>query len=118
MKKLLPILLAGLSLTGIQARAEVVIADVFARQETSLNGKWNVIVDPYDTGYFDYRHQPYDASGKVTGGFALDQKAKNKTDFVEYDFDTSPTLNVPGDWNSQDEKLFYYEGSVWYRTQV
>ena len=115
MKKLLPILLASLSLAGIQARAEVVIADVFARQETSLNGQWNVIVDPYDTGYFDYRHQPYDASGNVTGGFALDQKARDKTDFVEYNFDTSPTLNVPGDWNSQDEKLFYYEGSVWYR---
>ncbi len=43
--------------------------------------------------------------------------AKDKTDLVEYDFDTSPTLNVPGDWNSQDEKLFYYEGSVWYRTK-
>ncbi len=115
MKKLLPIFLAGLSLAGLQARSEVVIGDVFARQETSLNGKWNVIVDPYDTGYFDYRHQPYDASGKVTGGFALDQKPKNKSDFVEYNFDTSPTLDVPGDWNSQGEKLFYYEGSIWYR---
>ena len=117
MKKLLPILLAGLSLAESHTRAETIIADVFARQETSLNGQWNVIVDPYDTGYFDYRHQPYDAGGKVTGGFALDQKAKNKTDLVEYNFDTSPTLNVPGDWNSQDEKLFYYEGSVWYRRQ-
>jgi beta-glucuronidase len=99
------------------ARSEVVIADVFARQTTSLNGKWHVIVDPYDTGYFDYRHVPYDESGKVTGGFALDKPAKDKTDLVEYNFDTSPTLKVPGDWNSQDEKLFYYEGSVWYRTK-
>ncbi|MCH2187277.1 beta galactosidase jelly roll domain-containing protein [Myxococcota bacterium] len=24
-------------------------------------------------------------------------------------------LQVPGDWNSQDPKLFFYEGSVWYR---
>ena len=22
---------------------------------------------------------------------------------------------VPGDWNSQDDKLFYYEGTIWYR---
>jgi beta-glucuronidase len=99
------------------ARSEVVIADVFARQTTSLNGQWHVIVDPYDTGYFDYRHVPYDETGKVTGGFALDKQAKDKTDLIEYNFDTSPTLNVPGDWNSQDEKLFYYEGSVWYRTK-
>ena len=97
------------------ARSEVMIADVFARQTTSLDGKWNVIVDPYDTGYFDYRRQPYDAGGKLTGGFGQDKQAKDKTDLVEYNFDTSPTLNVPGDWNSQDEKLFYYEGSVWYR---
>jgi beta-glucuronidase len=80
-----------------------------------LNGKWNVIVDPYDTGFFDYRRQPYDAATKISGGFALDHQAKDKTELVEYNFDTSPTLNVPGDWNSQDEKLFYYEGSVWYR---
>ena len=99
----------------VAARSEVVIADVFARTATSLNGKWNVIVDPYDTGYFDYRRQAYDAGGKVSGGYALDHQPKDKTELVEYNFDTSPTLNVPGDWNSQDEKLFYYEGSVWYR---
>jgi len=104
-------------LVAAGARSEVVIADVFARQTTSLNGQWHVIVDPYDTGYFDYRHAPYDETGKVTGGFALDKQAKDKTDLIEYNFDTSPTLNVPGDWNSQDEKLFYYEGSVWYRTK-
>jgi beta-glucuronidase len=97
-------------------RAESTIADVFARHATSLNGKWRVIVDPYDTGYFDYRRQPYDAGGKVTGGYALDKQAKTG-ELVEYNFDTSPTLNVPGDWNSQNDKLFYYEGSVWYRTK-
>ncbi len=107
--------LTGAMFAGIPARSEVVIGDVFARQPTSLNGKWNVIVDPYDTGYFDYRRQPYDASARISGGYALDHQAKDKTELVEYNFDTSPTLNVPGDWNSQDEKLFYYEGSVWYR---
>jgi beta-glucuronidase len=98
-------------------RAEVTIADVFARPITSLNGQWRVIVDPYDTGFYDYRHQPYDAAAKITGGFALDHAAKDKTELVEYNFDTSATLNVPGDWNSQDAKLYYYEGSVWYRAK-
>ncbi|HSY19939.1 MAG TPA: glycoside hydrolase family 2 TIM barrel-domain containing protein [Candidatus Acidoferrales bacterium] len=117
MKKYLLMLLAGMTCTAAVpvVRAEAVLGDVFARQATSLNGKWNVIVDPYDTGYFDYRRQPYDAKEKITGGFALDHHAKDKTELVEYNFDTSPTLNVPGDWNSQDDKLFYYEGSVWYR---
>ena len=97
------------------ACGETVIADVFARQVTRLNGNWRLIVDPYDMGYFDYRLQPYDAAKKPTGGFFLDRPRTNKTELLEYNFDTSPTLKVPGDWNSQDEKLFYYEGSVWYR---
>ena len=98
-------------------RSEILLGDVFARQTTSLNGKWHIIVDPYDTGYFDYRLQPYDASANPGGGFFLDRQVKDKTDLVEYNFDTSPMLNVPGDWNSQDKELFYYEGSVWYRTR-
>lgn len=107
-------ILLGVALVS-SAFGEVVIGDVFARQTTSLNGKWNVIVDPYDTGYFDYRRQPYDAGGKLTGGYGQDKQTKDKSELIEYNFDTSPTLNVPGDWNSQDDKLFYYEGSVWYR---
>ena len=117
MKKLFLGLLFGLALAGAPARAEVVIADVFARQSTSLNGQWHVIVDPYDTGYFDYRHHPYDETDKISGGFALDHQPADKTELVEYNFNTSPTLAVPGDWNSQDDKLLYYEGSVWYRVK-
>ena len=101
----------------VRVHGDVVIGDVFARQTTSLNGRWHYIVDPYDTGYFDYRRQPYDEAAKPSGGFFLDRPAKSKSDLVEYDFDTSPTLNVPGDWNTQDERLFFYEGSVWYRTK-
>jgi beta-glucuronidase len=76
------------------------IANVSARTTISLNGTWKIIVDPYDTG-FDYR-------------FYENRKPRGKDDLVEYDFDTSETLNVPGDWNSQREKLFVYEGTIWY----
>jgi beta-glucuronidase len=116
MKKLF-LICTGALLAATGVHAETVIGDVFARQTTSLNGQWHVIVDPYDTGYCDYRRQPYDAGGKVTGGYALDRQARDKSDLIEYNFDTSPTLNVPGDWNSQNDKLFYYEGTVWYRTK-
>ena len=33
---------------------------------------------------------------------------------TEYDFSKAPTLKVPGDWNTQRESLFFYEGPVWY----
>ena len=76
------------------------IANVAARRSISLNGTWRVIIDPYDTG-FD--HRLYE-----------NRKAQDGQDLVEYDFDTAETLKVPGDWNSQREKLFFYEGTVWY----
>lgn len=85
------------------------------RNSFSLNGKWNYIVDPYETGYYDYRYKPYDANPNPEGGFFLDQHQINKSQLLEYDFDKCPALIVPGDWNSQDEKLFYYEGTIWYR---
>ncbi len=116
MKKILLFLL-GWQLANRAVGGEVVIADVFARQTTSLNGPWHAIVDPYDTGYFDYRRRPYDEAATITGGFAPDHPAQSPSELIEYNFDTSPTLNVPGDWNSQDDKLYYYEGSVWYRTK-
>src|SRR4029078_8809220 len=46
------------------------------------------------------------------------RKPKDRSDLVEYDFDASPTLMVPGDWNSQEDKLFWYEGTGWYRTTL
>jgi beta-glucuronidase len=91
--------------------------NVFARTSHSLNGKWHIIVDPYENGYYNYRREAFDAAPNPTQGYFLDRKPKDPSDLVEYDFDTSPVLNVPGDWNSQDEKLFYYEGTVWYRTK-
>ena len=38
-------------------------------------------------------------------------------DLVEYNFDTAPTLHVPGDWNTQKEDLLNFEGNIWYRRQ-
>ncbi|MGA8230719.1 MAG: glycoside hydrolase family 2 TIM barrel-domain containing protein [Candidatus Acidiferrales bacterium] len=76
------------------------IANVGGRTSISLNGAWNAIVDPYETG--------------LGARYYENRKAANKSDLVEYDFDSSGTLNVPGDWNTQREKLFFYEGPIWY----
>jgi beta-glucuronidase len=85
------------------------IVNVEGRVTSSLDGPWHAIVDPFDKGYYDYRYQPR------RDGFFLDRKMRDESDLVEYDFDSSPTLAVPGDWNTQRESLLFYEGSVWYK---
>ena len=80
-----------------------------ARPGQSLDGDWHVIVDPFENGFYDYRQQP-----KARGYFKND-KPRSRSDLIEYDFDRSPTLRVPGDWNTQRPELLYYEGTVWYQ---
>ena len=86
------------------------ISNVFGRKHQSLNGAWHTIVDPYENGYYDYRYEPN------VNNYGLNQKPKDPGDRVEYDFDQSPTLKVPGDWNSQRRELSLYEGTIWYKT--
>ena len=94
---------------------EPLIQNISGRTSTSLNGDWNYIVDPYENGYYNYRYTPFDDydDPSRSGGYFVNQKPVNPWDRVEYDFDLSETLEVPGDWNSQEEKLFYYEGTIW-----
>ncbi len=115
MKNLLRILaLTFLALPGLHA-ADTPLIHASARTALTLNGRWHVIVDPYDNGYVNYRLERFDASAKPKGGYFLDRKPATPAELIEYDFDTSASLNVPGDWNSQDDKLLYYESTVWYR---
>ena len=106
-----------LGLTGLKTFSQDVIQNIGARKNLSLNGRWNYIPDPYENGYYDYRRAPFDASASGKGGYYDDAQPVNKQELVEYDFDHSPTLAVPGDWNSQVESLKLYEGTVWYRRQ-
>jgi len=91
------------------------LQNIYGRSNTSLNGRWNYIIDPYEMGYYDYRHMPFDQSASGKGGFFDDKKQKDKGELIEYNFDLSPNMKVPGDWNSQAEKLALYEGTVWLR---
>lgn len=85
------------------------------RECISLAGQWNYIVDPMDTGIYKY-HMTLQKPRKRF--FADRHFYQDKTKLVEYDFDMAPTMAVPGDWNTQSERLYYYEGSVWYRCLV
>jgi len=86
------------------------ITNISGRHSTSLDGPWHAIVDPYDTGAFDYHGRPLTDHS----AFFKNHKPESKSELVEYDFDSSATLQVPGDWNTQRESLLFYEGSVWY----
>ncbi len=99
----------------LQTQSQTKIIHIGNRDTISLNGSWNYIIDPYETGYYEYRYVPYDQNPNPWGGFFLDRQQQNKSELIEYSFDKSPVLQVPGDWNSQEEKLFYYEGTIWYR---
>lgn len=81
--------------------AQSAMTNVSSRKCTSLNGKWNVIIDPTDIGNW---RQVW-----------LEKKPDKKTDFVEYSFDGGPQLAVPADFNSQMPELTHMEGTVWYK---
>jgi beta-glucuronidase len=79
------------------------------RNTISLNGEWSIIIDPYENGFYNYRYE------ENPNGYFKNAKPKSKSDLIEYDFDKSAKLKVPGDWNTQREDLFFYEGTVWYK---
>jgi beta-glucuronidase len=93
----------------VRAQKTDLIANTDGRKTISLNGVWQTIVDPYESGYYNYRYQPSDS------GYFKNAKPKSKTDLIEYDFDSSRSLRVPGDWNTQSDQLFFYEGTIWYK---
>jgi beta-glucuronidase len=108
----LTLTLCGLFAAGRDgAQVAPLVANIDGRSTTSLDGQWQVIVDPYDVGAVDYRAQAL----KGDSAFWKNYKPQSKSELVEYDFDTSGHLNVPGDWNTQRDSLLFYEGSVWYK---
>ena len=112
MRQLLSIILSvigGGFLTMASAATLPLIQNVNAYESMSLNGEWNYIVDVQEEGYYDYRMNP------TRWGFFQNAKPQKPEDLIEYDFDKSPTMKIPGDWNTQDERLFFYEGTVWFK---
>ena len=92
MKQILSVLLLFIGMTTVQAEIIPQVANITARQTTSLNGEWHYIVDVQENA-----------------------KPQRPEDLIEYDFDKAPTMQIPGDWNTQDDRLFFYEGTVWFK---
>lgn len=101
MRRLFFLLLTLTSFAYAAADPPALVNNIPNRTTISLNGAWQAIVDPFETG--------------LRARFYLNAKPKDKQELLEYDFDKSDVLNVPGDWNSQKKELFFYEGPVWYK---
>src|SRR3954451_17126147 len=89
------------------------ITNIKGRKTISLNGKWQYIVDPYETGFYDYRWN--ERNIKDREAYWNSDIPDNKSDRKEHGYIDKYTLKVPGDWNSQDAKFVFYEGTVWYK---
>ena len=90
------------------------IMGVDSRKNLSLNGEWKAIVDQYEVGYHDYRLHP---NPDINTFFADRSLKDDPRRLIEYDFDNDMSLPVPSDWNTRNDKLYYYEGTIWYRRQ-
>jgi len=91
-----------LSFFVIVVSAQSFMMNPYGRNNTQLlNGKWNAIIDPFNKG--------------EKAKYYLNQKPQSNTEFLEYSFEHGLRLDVPGDFNSQQPELKYYEGYVWYQ---
>ena len=105
------LLLLALSVPALaQQQFKTLLVGVDHRTVISLDGPWHYLVDQSpgralynDRGEINDNSYGLNTHPNIVGKHNL-----------EYDFATAPTLNVPGDWNTQVPQLFDYEGVLWY----
>lgn len=103
-------------ITSVPAWAqEYLLVNLDGRETISLNGTWNYIIDPYETGFYNYRYKERNENDPEA--YWNRPVVKEKTDRVEHGYQAPYTLEVPGDWNSQRDVFKYYEGTVWYQRE-
>ena len=94
---------------------ENLIVNTQNRKQVSLNGTWHYIIDPYETGFYDYRYK--EKGEKDAEAYWNNPEPHGKTDRKEHGYNNDYSIQVPGDWNSQDDVFKYYEGTVWYQRE-
>jgi hypothetical protein len=78
MKQILSALLLFVGLTSAQAEIIPQVANINARQVTSLNGEWHYIVDVQEEGYYDRKGLYSDKGEKKKAFYVLQQWYKGK----------------------------------------
>jgi beta-glucuronidase len=112
MKKIYWIVFLLTSQLAVKAQ-DSLITNIGARKTTSLNGKWQYIVDPYETGFYDYRYK--ELNEKNPDAFWNTDIQKDRTEKKEHGYIDKYSIEVPGDWNHQKPEFTYYEGTIWYK---
>ncbi len=87
------------------------LINIDARDATDLSGQWHYIVDPLKIGVARANTRRYAVFQDVAG-------PENQADFLEYNFDASPRMLIPGDWNGQDVSLTWFDGLTWFRRTI
>ncbi|MEQ8927119.1 MAG: hypothetical protein RLO81_14965, partial [Fulvivirga sp.] len=79
------------------------IGNITSRTTQSLDGTWNALIDPTLFSLNDM------------GQFLERNYKPGPGELIELSIENGLTLQVPGDWNTQDPRLFFYNGKVWYK---
>ncbi|MDE0884186.1 MAG: beta galactosidase jelly roll domain-containing protein [Myxococcota bacterium] len=80
------------------------IANIYARDIVDLKGDWEAVIDPY-------------GAGDIGGIAARAVEQATPSDLSEFSYRNGLVLEVPGDWNTQDPRLYFYRGVVWYKRE-
>ncbi|WPV00846.1 glycoside hydrolase family 2 TIM barrel-domain containing protein [Mucilaginibacter sp. cycad4] len=102
-----------LFIAGTVAAQDSLITNIQSRKSLDLNGKWQYIVDPYETGFYDYRYK--ELNEKNGDAYWNSGIPANKTEKKEHGYIDKYSIDVPGDWNHQKPEFTYYEGTIWYK---
>ena len=84
--------------------ADSLLGWIDSRNITSLNGEWTYIIDPMNNGL---------PEASFFGGFPKNKTQKTGMELIEYNFEDAEKIQIPGAWNAQNEKLFFYRGPIW-----
>ena len=97
------------ALAAERPTAPPTIENVLGRSGQDLSGDWAYLIDPMRAGL---------RRGNSRRDFWNDRTETPTGPLIEYEWDASPTMRVPGDWNSQVESLRWYEDMLWFRRLV
>ena len=77
-----------------------------ARRRQSLDGPWRYILDPFDAGK---------RGNNDRRTFWRNLRPPATGPLVEYDWNESPVMDLPRDWNSHAPELIWYDGPIYFR---
>lgn len=88
------------------AQSQSTIQNPTGRKTKSLNGHWQTLADQFSKSPWEKARKVYE-----------DWTPEKRWERVEYAFTNLQRLHVPGDWNTQNDEFYYYEGSMWYKQE-